>query len=675
MFILGLISFLQVTFLPGFLLLQILGFAGKRKLQLLIYSFALSLLFNYLVVYLLTLLGLYRPISIYLLMVLELGLLFYYVFLKMGHAYISYEKIKDIFVSKGSMFRSFFRENPLFFILYLISMVMIFVYASYIFQFTGSIFTTQESGITWNRWALDWYNNQVPVLSWHYPQLIPANWSITYIVIQNSSIQMFNKAIMALFPVMILLTFLDLALVKKNIMYLLGLYFYGNILGHFYHPVFVVSGEVDIAVSFFAFLVFSTLISPAKEYKKNVIGLFLPLLFACAAAVTKQSGIYVLLVALIWFLKQKKASLYLKMELKTVAVVFTLLAILLSWYMLKEVQVIRGIDHSEFSFITKGIWSGQGYLHRLTNAFNGLLLSWGDSSQGSLFLFTVLFLLICSLFNKTGRWLFILILPYMLLWGVFLSYDIRNLIPVFPFIALSSSLGLICVFKVLSKSRIKLSPWNTYIGVGVIMVLLGFAAFYFKGINGLLLRIYSIVGLGKGATVQAMRSQAFAWVTLMVGSLICISLPMCRPGFYGFLKRYRLKLIYSILVFVPFFWVLNSMMFNKMTLINEQVRLQREIGKRRMNRKLYDYHQKFGFEGKILTDYQYLRYLPEIGQYSRLFQHRVNLRNLSRIKKTDKINYLLLSKGKISREIKEKIKNHEFSLIFTFEEFNFIGLE
>jgi hypothetical protein len=116
-------------------------------------------------------------------------------------------------------------------------------------------------------------------------------------------------------------------------------------------------------------------------------------------------------------------------------------------------------------------------------------------------------------------------------------------------------------------------------------------------------------------------------------------------------------------------------MFNKMTLINEQVRLQREIGKRRMNRKLYDYHQKFGFEGKILTDYQYLRYLPEIGQYSRLFQHRVNLRNLSRIKKTDKINYLLLSKGKISREIKEKIKNHEFSLIFTFEEFNFIGLE
>ncbi len=61
MVLFGIVAFFQITFLPGFILLKFLRQKDMNWLQSIIYSFGLSLLVNYLMVYHLTLLGIYRP--------------------------------------------------------------------------------------------------------------------------------------------------------------------------------------------------------------------------------------------------------------------------------------------------------------------------------------------------------------------------------------------------------------------------------------------------------------------------------------------------------------------------------------------------------------------------------------------------------------------------------------
>ena len=77
MFILGLLSFFQMAFIPGYLFLQLIKFEVKGKIQTIVYSFSLSLLLNYLIVYLLTALKLYTPFTLYIILLVEGVLLFY----------------------------------------------------------------------------------------------------------------------------------------------------------------------------------------------------------------------------------------------------------------------------------------------------------------------------------------------------------------------------------------------------------------------------------------------------------------------------------------------------------------------------------------------------------------------------------------------------------------------
>ena len=62
MFFFGMLGALQTTFLPGFIILKFFKLE-KSTIQTLAFSFGLSQVFNYLLVFLLTLLGIYlRPV-------------------------------------------------------------------------------------------------------------------------------------------------------------------------------------------------------------------------------------------------------------------------------------------------------------------------------------------------------------------------------------------------------------------------------------------------------------------------------------------------------------------------------------------------------------------------------------------------------------------------------------
>ncbi len=70
MTLLGILSILQITFLPGLIFTRI--YPVGRPLTRIILSFALSLVFNYQFVFLLTILGLYSRTSVLILFVLEI---------------------------------------------------------------------------------------------------------------------------------------------------------------------------------------------------------------------------------------------------------------------------------------------------------------------------------------------------------------------------------------------------------------------------------------------------------------------------------------------------------------------------------------------------------------------------------------------------------------------------
>jgi hypothetical protein len=40
------------------------------------------------------------------------------------------------------------------------------------------IFTGRDAVVSWNCCAVEWYNNQFPTWTFHYPQLLPCNISI-----------------------------------------------------------------------------------------------------------------------------------------------------------------------------------------------------------------------------------------------------------------------------------------------------------------------------------------------------------------------------------------------------------------------------------------------------------------------------------------------------------------
>jgi uncharacterized membrane protein len=75
--VLGLISIFQIVFIPGYILLRVLKFSQKSLIQTIIYSFSLSLLINYMIVFLLTLIRIYRSETMYIIFSLELLLLIY----------------------------------------------------------------------------------------------------------------------------------------------------------------------------------------------------------------------------------------------------------------------------------------------------------------------------------------------------------------------------------------------------------------------------------------------------------------------------------------------------------------------------------------------------------------------------------------------------------------------
>ncbi len=451
MLLLGFISILQIIILPGIVVLRYLHINTNSKLENWLFVFTLSLFVNYFTVTVLTLFSIYTAFVFYGIIILELATSSIYLLRNVLTILIILASLISI-----KNLRVFLKVIPPFSrILYVIAASVVLFYIAVFVANIGTIFYFIDSvnNHAWNSWAGEFANNILPTHAGHYPQLLPANWSVCYLLIGKANIQYFPKLIMPLFFINILLIFLDLALTKQKISYLIALIIYGILSPIVLSLVFISDGNADLPVAFFTLMTFylfiryspkvqNHLISIRKidgENKDQVLKSYLSIfLFAAMAAATKMAGIYVFLLAsiiLLYFLLQLKNKISKADLIKIVLFVVLISLITLFWY-------VRSSEALSAGFNQRRYLPGD-YIINAARAFKLIYVNWG--LPVCLFLLVTVF---TSLFDKKTRLItIIMVIIPLILWACKYSVDFRNLSFVLPFLSFSAATGFLKLFN------------------------------------------------------------------------------------------------------------------------------------------------------------------------------------------------------------------------------------
>lgn len=442
MLLLGILAVIQTVFLPGFIFISIFSIKTKSTIQKLIYVFALSLFSNYAIVTILTSLRFYTSSVFFFLISLELLIIAYLLF------------TKKITIDLTTNFRVKVTNYILFLkslsfsgkVITILTTIIVLFYFSLFISNIGTIFYFVDTvnNIHWNTWAMDFANNIFPQHSSHFPQLIPANWSISYLLIGEANVHFFPKSFMPLFFFGNLLMLLDLAVERKNYTFLIALIIYGFFAPIVYNLVFIADGNGDLPVSFFTFLAFYSYLKTSKE-KFDLKEYIIVFLFASTAAGTKLAGFYVFFfisILCIYHLFKNYPNLTGKEVPLLIVSIILILSINLFWYLLKPKTMAEGLHQPE--------WLAEGYLNILINALHLAYYNIGLPVI-VFFILTILF----SLFIKQSRYISIFfVIPPIILWMFKYSSDFRNLSFVVPFISYVSAFGLIKIIEILKNKKL-----------------------------------------------------------------------------------------------------------------------------------------------------------------------------------------------------------------------------
>ena len=454
MFILGIISIVQIVIFPGLLVILLLKLDIKTNIQKWLYIFAFSLYINYAIVMMLTLLGLYNNQIMWLVIFFEFLLLIY-----------GYQKKRYTINLRNLNFRNYYQKSKSWYgsksnvnkIILLISGIIILFYFAAFIANIGTIFYFIDTvnNYEWNRWAIDFSNNILPKYSSHFPQLIPANWSICYVLTGNADIHFFPKFIMPLFFINNLLIFWDLAISKRNNVYLLALIIYGLIAPVVFSLLFIVDGNADLPVAFFSLITFYAIVNNTRDFNANhlvsfpqvngnnkkhmVLYYLLIFLFSSMAAATKLAGMYIFtltsFVLLLFFFKSRR--LFNPREfIRQLFLVALIIMVSMFWYFRSPENMASGLNQPEYL-------PANSYFTIFFDALKLMYYNWG------LPVFSFLILTVgISLFDKRVRYVSLLVvISPILIWMFKYSVDFRNLSFVIPFLSFSSAVGLSKILK------------------------------------------------------------------------------------------------------------------------------------------------------------------------------------------------------------------------------------
>lgn len=454
MLALGFLALIQVLFLPGALAYKFTKLKAGI-LQTVIYVVGLSMVINYVIVLLFTELHLYYRVSMFLVLLLEIGAIIYLFRdfftspIRNGFA----EWWKTITAGIEKILHSGQKKNPenKVYALFTSFALLIAFYIAissllHMFQITlqnyPSVFNTYDAIVKWNFNATDWAQNRFPSNIEDYPQLGPILFSLTYVFIGSIKVQFFAKFIMPLFLLMIMLMMFDLGLMKPSYGILFGVEIVYLAVKHFVGE-YMLDGYMDIPLAFFAFLgIYALLKSRCSEDERSqLMNILLGVLFLCGAAVTKQAGLYVLAVypvMVILLYGRKNLVRWWKLyRIWLISALIIVLVLVAGWYGMKFFEFSLGESKSHLLIPIQRTADTYGSQDLWTKIQSGIG-SLGMYSLGFLFILPALFLVEPSI-----RWIVLLIVfPYTILWAGYASYDVRNLTLVWPFFSLAFAASL-----------------------------------------------------------------------------------------------------------------------------------------------------------------------------------------------------------------------------------------
>ena len=352
---------------------------------------------------------------------------------------------------------------------------LVFVTITFItfFTYIGDIYTGYDAIVSYNgRWANSWYENRIPTNSNLYPHLLTTNMSLSNVLIGLS------PAKMQFFSYILCLSFIPITslvagpLAKQlndNRIYLANIVFLSLINFPLYQKIISNNGYMDIPVACLSIIsigLFALGWAYTKNENKNNYGIkliFMAAAIAAGAAATKQSGLMIAFVsfpAVIYWAYYFKISI-----LKTIFNLFLIHFVIYGlWYVQSIYQIYTGISASEFNIVQSQFSKLDGYFARIQRAFS----IWPE----------FYYLSIVGIFaiGFTGyRWVAIMMLLGLSIWSLFFSFDYRNLLPTFPYIAISIASVMYFIYGkmnfIYKKEKIKINKTNLKIN-GRLLILL-----------------------------------------------------------------------------------------------------------------------------------------------------------------------------------------------------------
>lgn len=454
MFALGIIGILQVLLIPGLIIQRFLilpkGFWIKASAII-----GLSLITNYLFVFFMTLLDIFTQFSVLVLVLLEsITLIYFYrkeiwtISLDDSLAMLWNGLITPIYTlfpqlnSKNKSKKS----EPLlniFSILLFIAAIIAIELIFRIFRYNiGEIFNTWDAVLSWNKWAVSWANNIFPIQTEDYPQLVPTNWAMIYVIIGNTSVQFFAKSIMPIFSLMIMFTLLSFGIQFNNAGFFISVITLRLVFKKFLNE-YIASGYTDIPLTFFSLIsiLFLMLLQKETDEHRKINWWILSTIFASGAAITKQAGLYILAINLIlgfYFIFGLKIRRAFQSNWKALLTILILAFMIVApWYGTKAIQFAMGIGQSHLATPVQST----NHVHQQNS-----IIATAISAFGSLDKYFYFFLIAIPAFifvDKFWRWILVLVVvPYTLIWSVYASYDTRNLALTFPLYTTIIGLGL-----------------------------------------------------------------------------------------------------------------------------------------------------------------------------------------------------------------------------------------
>lgn len=440
MFFFGLLSLLQIWFVPGFLLIS---FSKKFNIyDKLILAVPLSIVLNYIIVFFLIFFKIYNFYAILFIIFFEISaLIFIYKY--------------NLKLSNNLKLKINFNKN-----FYFIDLLLLFLFLSYLglaFMNVGEITYPGDPLVMWDTWAKTFAKGIIPENTMDYPQAYPILMSITYILIGSIDIEFFSRSVGLAYPIMIWIMFFRIQklLPKFENEIKLTLFFTTLFtLNQFRHTLFI--GYVDPILVFSSVtLGYIMVINIIHKFRDEDI--FIICLIAILPGLLKQTSLYLSLVfPILFYLINFNFVLKKNYYLKTFCIyILIFLLFLVPWYAYKI--YLFQLNQETFQMFSLSFFSNTNQL--VNNQFSELYksvvlnLNYGLKLVFGKFGLLVMFLFIIGYFkNYYSKIISLIVLPYFLLWANIFANDARNFAFMLPLIAFVLSCALLSIFNFFDNS-------------------------------------------------------------------------------------------------------------------------------------------------------------------------------------------------------------------------------